>query len=169
MPAPVQLGPTSAPASTARAARQQSLLQAKAPRNGALRGVSATGAIGCGGATGAELATGTLLTCTGACWVATGGATGTAMVFLPFPFSLPGMCSSITTWKLSAETEGADAHAPRIAVGKVPRPQLGVDIKRRVRKIDIWAWGLAMEAGKEEPCCAATTRLSAFQRRPPRP
>jgi len=33
----------------------------------------------------------------GTCVVATGGIAGTAIDFLPLPFSLPGMCSSSTT------------------------------------------------------------------------
>ena len=49
----------------------------------------------------------------------------------------------------AAETEGAQAGAPHAVRGHGPRSQFGVDVKRRVGKIDIGIGMLAMQAGRQ--------------------
>ncbi len=50
----------------------------------------------------------------------------------------------------AAETEGADAGAARNVRGNVPRLQFGIDIKRRVGKVDVGTGMLAVHAGRQD-------------------
>src|SRR5215472_11200140 len=49
----------------------------------------------------------------------------------------------------AAETKGTHAAAPRPNGGNRPRPQLGIDVKRRVSKVNIRAGMIAMQTGRQ--------------------
>ncbi len=128
-----------------------------APRNGALRADSL------------EIVEEILLTCIvtsfAASFATAGGVAGTAMERLPFPFSLPGMCSSITTWKLVPPKPNALTPARRTPpAGIVPGLQFGVDVQRRVSEVDLRTGMLAMQAGWQHLVAQRQGSLQTFLR-----